>query len=207
MDVSGVLEEVLLTLLDAALLGLDEHLLLDTRDVDGADVDLGGGGDDKAGGNAAERDAVEAEGAGDEEEPALEVLEENDALASEAAGKDDEDSPGLERRTELGGDLLGDLLLLVAALAALLGAKSNLHVEAGLTLLGRLLFCRLHSKEKNVLKKKGSGLFERLVCVCMCFYSLLGLHELVDRTSPVESRARVALEVLSESKVDDHLCF
>lgn len=37
------------------------------------------------------------------------------------------------------------------------------------------------------------------------FYSLLALHELVERASAVEGGARVALEVLGDSKVDNHL--
>ena len=138
----GVLEEVLLTLLGGLGLRLEEHLLLDTRDVDGADVDLGGGGDDVVGRDATERDTVETEGTGDEEETALEVLEEDHTLVPEATGKDDEDGAGLEGSTEV-GSLLGNLLLLVAALAALLEAKGDLHVEAGLALLSGLLLCGL----------------------------------------------------------------
>lgn len=57
--------------------------------VEAGDVDLVGGGNDVSGVDAAQGDTVDLEGTGDEEDALVEVLEEDDALATETAGKED----------------------------------------------------------------------------------------------------------------------
>ena len=71
--------------------------LLDGRLLDAADVDLCPGSNDVAGVDAAERNTVDLEWTGDEEDSLGEVLEEDDALATEAAGEENEDGTRLER--------------------------------------------------------------------------------------------------------------
>lgn len=71
--------------------GLLQDSLVDTLDVDG-----GGGSDDIAGVYAAQRNAVNLEGTGDEENTLGKVLEDNNALATEATSKEDDDGTGLE---------------------------------------------------------------------------------------------------------------
>lgn len=109
----SLLEESLLTSL---LLGLVGGEVLGLRDllnlllVEAGDVDLVGCGDDVAGVDAAEGDAVDLEGAGDEENTLLEGLQEDDALAAEATGEEDQDSAGLEGLAgSPGADGLADL--------------------------------------------------------------------------------------------------
>lgn len=71
--------------------------LLDGRLLDAADVDLCPSSNDVAGVDAAERNTVDLEWTGDEEDSLGEVLEEDDALATEAAGEENEDGTRLER--------------------------------------------------------------------------------------------------------------
>lgn len=111
----------LLSLLEESLLGLLLGLLLlgevvgsgdllDGLSVDAADVDAGAGGDHIAGVDTAKGNTVDLEGAGDEEDTLLKVLEENNTLATEATGEEDQDSTGLEALPELGGtNSLADL--------------------------------------------------------------------------------------------------
>jgi hypothetical protein len=111
----------LLSLLEEGLLGLLLGLLLlgevagggdllDDGAVNTADVDAGAGGNDVAGVHPSEGDTVDLEGAGNEENTLVEVLEENDTLATEATGEEDQDSTGLEGLPDLSGaDSLADL--------------------------------------------------------------------------------------------------
>jgi len=71
--------------------------LLDLLLVEAGDVDLVGGGDDVSGVDAAQGDTVDLEGAGDEENTLVEVLEEDNALAAESASEKDQDGAGLQR--------------------------------------------------------------------------------------------------------------
>ena len=76
--------------------GLLQDSLVDTLDVDG-----GGGSDDIAGVYAAQRNAVNLEGTGDEENTLGEVLEEHNTLATETASEEDQDGTGLEGSARL----------------------------------------------------------------------------------------------------------
>ena len=70
------------------------------------------GGDHIAGVDTAEGNTVDLEGTGNEEDTLVEVLEEDNALATEATGKEDEDGTGLEALADLGGtDSLADLFV------------------------------------------------------------------------------------------------
>lgn len=104
----------LLALLEESLLGLLLSLLLlgevvgsgdllEGLGVDTGDVEALGGGDHVAGVDAADGDTVDLEGAGDEENTLVEVLEENDALATETTSEEDQDGTGLEALAELSG--------------------------------------------------------------------------------------------------------
>lgn len=86
---------LLLGLLGGEVLWLGDlvNLLL----VEAGDVDLVGGGNDVSGVDAAQGDTVDLEGTGDEEDALVEVLEEDDALATETAGEEDQDGTGLQR--------------------------------------------------------------------------------------------------------------
>ena len=101
----ALLEESLLGLLLSLLL-LGEVLgggdLLDGLGVDTGDVNALGGGDNVAGVDTAEGDTVDLEGTGDKEDTLLEVLEEDDTLASKSASEENENSTGLQRLPVLG---------------------------------------------------------------------------------------------------------
>lgn len=102
----ALLEEGLLSLpLLALLLGevVGSGSLLDGLLVNTGDVDALAGGDHIAGVHPSERDTVDLEGAGNEEDTLVEVLEEDDTLATEATGEEDQNSAGLEALPELGG--------------------------------------------------------------------------------------------------------
>lgn len=104
----SLLAGLLLDLLRGEVLGLRD--LLDLLGVKASDIDLHGGGDDIAGVDPAQGNAVDLEGAGDEEDALLEGLEEDDALAAEAAGEEDQDGTGLEGAAgSPGADGLADL--------------------------------------------------------------------------------------------------
>ena len=86
-----------LVLGEVALLGgLLQDTLIDTLDVDG-----GRGSNDIAGVYSSQRNAVNLEGTGDEENTLGKVLEENDTLAAETTGEEDDDGTGLEGGTGL----------------------------------------------------------------------------------------------------------
>lgn len=78
------------------LRGLLQNTLINTLDVDG-----GGGSNDIAGVYAAQGNAVNLEGTGDEENTLGKVLEDNDTLATEATSEEDDDGTGLEGSTRL----------------------------------------------------------------------------------------------------------
>ncbi len=65
--------------------------LLDLGRVDAGDIDLVRGGDNVAGVDAADWDAVDLEWASDEEDTLVKVVQEDDALATETASEEDED--------------------------------------------------------------------------------------------------------------------
>jgi hypothetical protein len=105
----SLLAGLLLLLLSSEVLGLGD--LLDLGGVNTAEVDLLGGGDHVAGVHSAERDTVDLEGAGNEENTLVEGLQENDALATEATSEEDQDGTGLESRTSgPGAEGLADLV-------------------------------------------------------------------------------------------------
>lgn len=101
----ALLEESLLRALLVGLLVAGEVVgvgdLLEGLAVEAVDGDGGAGGDHVAGVDATERDTVDLEGTGDQEDTLVEGLEENDALATEAASEKDEDGTGLEGSTGL----------------------------------------------------------------------------------------------------------
>jgi len=110
----SLLEESLLGLLLGGLV-LGEVLrsrdLLKSGLINTADVDALAGGDHIAGVHTAEGNTVDLEGTGNEENTLVEVLEEDDTLATEAASEEDQNGTGLEGFPELGGtDSLADLL-------------------------------------------------------------------------------------------------
>ncbi len=86
------------------LAGLLQDTLIDTGDVDG-----GGGSNDIAGVYSSQRNAVDFERTGDEEDTLGKVLEENDTLATETTSEEDDDGTGLEGGTGLrrAGSLTG----------------------------------------------------------------------------------------------------
>lgn len=90
----SLLAGLLLSLVGGEVLGLGD--LLNLLLVEAGDIDLVGGGDDVSGVDATERDAVDLERAGDEEDTLVEGLDEDDALAAETAGEEDQDGTGLE---------------------------------------------------------------------------------------------------------------
>lgn len=95
----SLLEESLLASL--LLLGLlsDEVLrlgnLVNLLGVDASQVNLLGGGDDVSGVDSSQRNAVDLEGAGNEQNTLVEGLEEDDTLAAEAAGQQNQNGTGL----------------------------------------------------------------------------------------------------------------
>lgn len=104
-----LLEESLLGALLVGLLVASEVVgvrdLLEGLAVKTVDGDGGAGGDHVAGVDATERDTVDLEGTGDQEDTLVEGLEENDALATEAASEKDEDGTRLKGSTGLVGVL------------------------------------------------------------------------------------------------------
>lgn len=109
----ALLEESLLRLLLGGLV-LGEVVrcghLLESGLVNTTDVNALAGGDHIAGVNPAERDTVDLEGTGNEENTLVEVLEEDDTLATETAGKEDQNGTGLEALADLSGtNRLADL--------------------------------------------------------------------------------------------------
>lgn len=104
----SLLASLLLGLLSDEVLGLSD--LLDLLLVDSGQVNLLRCGDDVSGVDPAQGHTVDLEGTGNEEDTLVEVLQEDDALATEAASEEDQDGTGLEglaRRPGAGG--LADL--------------------------------------------------------------------------------------------------
>ena len=95
----SLLEESVLAGLLLGLLGgevLRRRDLLNLGLVDAGQVDLHGCGDDVSRVDATKGDTVDLEGAGDEQDTLVEVLEEDDALAAEPTSEQDQDGTGLE---------------------------------------------------------------------------------------------------------------
>jgi hypothetical protein len=82
----------------AVLAGLLQDTLINALDVHG-----GRGGNDEAGVYSSQRNAVDFERTGDEENTLGQVLEEHDTLAAETTGEEDDDGTGLEGGTGLRG--------------------------------------------------------------------------------------------------------
>lgn len=75
--------------------------LVQNLGVNALQVNGGGGSDDISGVYPSQRNAVDFEGTGDEEDTLGEVLEEDDTLAAEATSEEDDDGTGLERGSGL----------------------------------------------------------------------------------------------------------
>lgn len=90
----SLLASLLLGLLSDEVLGLSD--LLDLLLVNSGQVNLLGCGDHVSGVDPAQGHTVDLEGTGDEEDTLVEVLQEDDALATEAASEEDQDGTGLE---------------------------------------------------------------------------------------------------------------
>lgn len=125
----ALLEESLLGALLVGLLVAGEVVdvgdLLEGLAVEAVDGDGGAGGDHVAGVDATERDTVDLEGTGDQEDTLVEGLKENDTLAAETTSEEDEDGTGLEGSTGLVGVLgLAGLWLYVQHVCAY---RSNLQ--------------------------------------------------------------------------------
>lgn len=101
----SVLEESLLGLLLLGFL-LGEVVggrdLLNGGSVNTLEVDLAASSDHVAGVDSSERDTVDLEGTGNEEDTLGQVLEEHNALTAEAASEEDQDATGLEALADLG---------------------------------------------------------------------------------------------------------
>ena len=131
----ALLEESLLGALLVGLLVAGEVVgvgdLLEGLAVKTVDGDGGAGGDHVAGVDATERDTVDLEGTGDQEDTLVEGLEENDALATEAASEEDEDSAGLEGLARgPRSDSLADLWFSAVSMLALGYAEELLQAVA-----------------------------------------------------------------------------
>lgn len=116
---------LLLGLLGGEVLGLRN--LLNLGGVEAGHVDLVGSGDDVAGVDSSQGNAVDLEGTGDEQDTLVESLEKDDTLAAEAAGEQDQDGAGLESLS--GGprsDGLANLLISKRVSAALFVQSSEL---------------------------------------------------------------------------------
>lgn len=87
--------------------------LLNNLRVHTAHIDNSLGRDDISGVYSSERDSINLEGTGNEENALVEGLEENDTLAAEATSEEDENGAGNERLAVLGrADSLANLYLL-----------------------------------------------------------------------------------------------
>lgn len=135
--------------------GLLQDSLVDTLDVDG-----GGGSDDIAGVYAAQRNAVNLEGTGDEENTLGKVLEDNDTLATETTSEEDDDGTGLEGGADLrgAGSLTGLEFMLarvhgmcVAACRSSLLAASCRMAVAGAMRCTILLFLLVSGHDSSML--------------------------------------------------------
>jgi hypothetical protein len=108
----GFSEELLLTGLGGLLLLLEE-LLVDLRNINTLDIDLGAGGQGVSLVDSLEGDTIDLVGAGHEQEAGRQLLEEDDTSASEAAGEQHEHAAGGNSLSELGGLDLGALLVVL----------------------------------------------------------------------------------------------
>lgn len=90
----SLLASLLLGLLPDEVLGLAD--LLDLLLVDSGQVNLLGCGDDVSGVDPAQGDTVDLEGTGNQEDALVEVLQEDDALATEATSEENQNGTGLE---------------------------------------------------------------------------------------------------------------
>jgi len=144
----SLLEERLLTGLLLGLLRREVLWLRNLRDlllVDALQVHLLGCRNDVSSIDSPERDAVDLEGAGNEENALVESLQEDDTLASEAAGEEDQNGTRLQRLSGSPWALdLADLLLLghILSRVPLLGLLRVMGDRPGprAELLGRM-FC------------------------------------------------------------------
>ena len=96
----ALLEERILTRLVGSLVLGEVAVLADlvqNLGVNALQVNGGGGSDDISGVYPSQRNAVDFEGTGDEEDTLGKVLEEDDTLAAEATSEEDDDGTGLER--------------------------------------------------------------------------------------------------------------
>lgn len=95
----ALLEERILTRLAGSLVlgevAVGADLLQDLL-VDSLEVDLGGGSDNVSGIYPSQRNAIDFEGTGDEENTLRKVLKENDTLAAETTSEEDNDGAGLQ---------------------------------------------------------------------------------------------------------------
>lgn len=80
----------------ASLAGLLQHIL-----ANAGNIHLGRGRNNVSGVDPSERNAVDFERTGDEEDTLLEVLQENDTLAAETTSEEDDDGAGCEGRSDL----------------------------------------------------------------------------------------------------------
>jgi len=86
----GLLEDTFLGLL-GGLVSLEVGVVDVLRDGDLGDVDNGGGGNDLVGDGSSEWDTVDLVRSSDEEKSGLELLQEDNSLASSGTGEEDED--------------------------------------------------------------------------------------------------------------------
>lgn len=105
-------EEFLLLGVLAGSLGLGEVGVVDgLGDGNTGQVNLGRGSDNVGLSDSSQRDTVESEGTRDEQETRVQLLQEDNSLASESTGQEDKDGTGGDRGSELGlaGGLSADL--------------------------------------------------------------------------------------------------
>lgn len=114
-------ELVLLALLSGLRLG-EVGVVDGLRDGDASEVDLGRGGNDVGLADSSEGNSVEPERSANEQQTAVQLLQENDPLAPESSSQQDQDGSGGDGRSELGGarGLSGSL-----GLSDILGLKDN----------------------------------------------------------------------------------
>lgn len=137
----ALLEERVLTRLVGSLAVGEVTVLADlvqNLGVDARQVNRGGGSDNISGVYPSQRNAVDFEGTGDEEDTLGKVLEEDDTLAAETTGEEDDDGAGLERGP---GFRRSD---------SLTSLKSQSAESLAMQLLFPSLFMRMHSHCVNV---------------------------------------------------------
>lgn len=105
--------------------------LVQNLGVDALEINLGGGSDNVSCVYPSQRNAVDFEGAGDEEDTLGQVLEEDDTLAAEATSEENDDGAGLQRGPGFrGADGLASLgsqsAVFLGAIAALRASSSRI---------------------------------------------------------------------------------